>query len=84
MPNLSWINLFLAESECYNLTAFNSCLAAAQSKGYRHAKFQFNPILNFSYLGCLVGCNVLCHSVTWMNISELDEYFRTKPFVNDT
>ena len=25
----------------------------------------------------------LCHSMTCMNISELDEYFDTKPFVND-
>ena len=46
-----------------------------------------HPILNFSSVGCVVAWllawDVLCHSVTWMNISELDEYFGTKPFVND-
>ena len=41
------------------------------------------PILNFSSLSWLSVWDVLCHSVTWMNISELDEYFCTKPFAND-
>ena len=34
-------------------------------------------------LACLIACHFLCHSVTWMNVSELDEYFCTEPFVND-
>ena len=47
-------------------------------------KISGHPILNFSSFDCVLSAwDVLCHSVTWMNISELDEYFGTKPFVND-
>ena len=51
--------------------------------GLRISKISYFKFLFVWLLACLVAWDVLCHSVTWMNISELDEYFGTKPFVND-